>query len=168
MRLIVLVESEDHVCCRYRLAAFRPALAAAGHALDIRPIPHGWFGRLSLGRGLIADAAIVQRKLLPRIPLTLLRRRVRHLLFDYDDAVWLRDSYSPKGFESPRRAGRFRGLVRACDLVIAGNEYLADEARRWAGPDRVVVIPTCVDVSKYPGARPSRPRDTSLAAGTAA
>jgi glycosyltransferase involved in cell wall biosynthesis len=170
VHLVALAESANHVCCRYRLAAFRSILAAAGHVLDIRSLPCSWFGRFTLGRDLThADAVIVQRKLIPRLSVAMLRRRVRRLVFDFDDAVWLRDSYSAKGFHSPRRERRFRSLVRASDLVVAGNDYLAVEARRWADPDRVVVIPTCVDVAKYPflGARPSRPQPVR-AAGTAA
>lgn len=161
MHLVALAESESHVCCRYRLSAFRLPLATAGHSLDIRSIPHSWFGRLTLGRGpdfARADAVVLQRKLLPRLTVARLRRRVRRLIFDFDDAVWLRDSYSAKGFDDPRRLRRFRATVRAADLVIAGNDYLAAEARRWADPARVVVIPTCVDVRKYhPGAGSSAP-----------
>ena len=45
---------------------------------------------------------------------------MRRLVFDFDDAVWLRDSYSAKGFDSPRRevfgffhkAQKFRMLGR--------------------------------------------------------
>src|SRR5262249_20858313 len=118
------------------------------------PLPRSWFARLTLGRDLArADAVILQRKLLPRLTLALLRRRVRRLVFDFDDALWLRDSYSAKGFEAPRRARRFRSLVRACDLVVAGNDYLAAEARRWTDPQRVIVIPTCVDPTAYPATR---------------
>jgi glycosyltransferase involved in cell wall biosynthesis len=160
VQLVALVEAEDHVCCRYRLAAFRTHLAAAGHTLELRALPRSWYGRLTLGRDLAhADAVILQRKLLPRATTALLRRRVRNLLFDYDDAVWLRDSYSAKGFDDPRRSRRFRSVVRECDLVIAGNAYLAAEARRWTTPDRVTIIPTCVDVAKYPlpGPPASRP-----------
>ena len=149
MRLVALVESEAHVCCRYRLAAFRHALAAAGHSLDFRPLPTTLLGRFALGRDLTSyDAVILQRKLLPRWATALLRRRARRLLFDFDDAVWLRDSYSAKGFTDPKRATRFRATVEACDLVIAGNAYLAAEAQKFT--DRVTVIPTCVDVTKYP------------------
>ncbi|MBX9585225.1 MAG: glycosyltransferase family 4 protein [Gemmataceae bacterium] len=150
MRLVALVEAVDHVCCRYRLAAFRGPLEAAGHSLDLRPLPRSWAGRLALGRDLAGyDAVVLQRKLLPRIPLALLRRRVRRLIFDFDDAVWLRDSYSPKGFTDARRGRRFRAVVGASDLVVAGNDYLAAEARRWTTPARVVVIPTCVDMGRY-------------------
>jgi glycosyltransferase involved in cell wall biosynthesis len=151
VQLVALVEAEDHVCCRYRLAALRPLLAAAGHALTFQPLPRTWTGRLTLGRDLgHADAVILQRKLLPRVALALLRRRVRRLVFDFDDAVWLRDSYSAKGFDDPRRLRRFRAVCAAADLVVAGNDYLAEEARRWAPADRVVVVPTVVDVDKYP------------------
>jgi glycosyltransferase involved in cell wall biosynthesis len=150
VHLVGLVESEGHVCCRYRLAALRPHLAAAGHTLELRPLPRSTLGRLSLGRGLDhADVVILQRKLLPRWATARLRRRARRLVFDFDDAVWLRDSYSPKGFDDPRRAARFRAVVAACDLVVAGNEYLAAEARRCTSPGRVTVIPTCVDAGKY-------------------
>ena len=34
---VALVESADHVCCRYRLAAFMPLLASVGHTLELRP-----------------------------------------------------------------------------------------------------------------------------------
>ncbi len=151
MRLVALVESESHVCCRYRLTAFRGALIAAGHTLDFRPLPQSLVGRFSLGRDLTSyDAVLLQRKLLPQWATALLRRRVRRLLFDFDDAVYLRDSYSPKGFSDPKRAARFRATVSACDLVIAGNATLAAEARKFVPADRVIVIPTCVDVTQYP------------------
>ncbi|QDU18861.1 glycosyltransferase family protein [Urbifossiella limnaea] len=155
MQLVALVEDEHHVCCRYRLAALRPPLAAAGHALHFRTLPRGWAGRLALGRDLgDADAVILQRKLLPRVALALLRRRVKRLIFDFDDAVWLRDSYSAKGFDDPRRLRGFRAVCAAADLVVAGNPYLAAEARRWAPAGRVVVVPTVVDVAKYPPPAP--------------
>jgi glycosyltransferase involved in cell wall biosynthesis len=150
VKLAALVEAENHVCCRYRLAAFRAALAAAGHSLELYPLPRTWPGRLALGRGLDSyDAVILQRKLLPRFVLALVRRRVRRLIFDFDDAVWLRDSYSAKGFDDPRRARRFRATVQACDRIVAGNEYLAREACRWVPCRRVTVIPTCVDPDQY-------------------
>lgn len=151
MRLVALVESENHVCCRYRLAAFRYHFVEAGHQLDILPLPATPFQRLTIGRGLEdAGAVIIQRKLLPRWTVALLRRRVRRLIFDFDDAVWLRDSYSSRGFDDPKRTSRFRAIIRACDLVVAGNEFLAEEARRYTSEDRIIVIPTCVEPTSYP------------------
>lgn len=151
MRLVAVVDSVEHVCSRYRLAAFAPLLAAAGHSLDLRPLPRNPFARALFFRELrTADAVILQRKLLPRWQLTLLRRYARTLLFDFDDAVWLRDSYAAKGMTNHRRAGRFAATVRAADGVIAGNDFLATEAKRLSPSVLATTIPTSIDTTRYP------------------
>jgi glycosyltransferase involved in cell wall biosynthesis len=150
VKLVALVDAVDHVCSRYRLAAFEPYLVAAGHTLVLRPLPDGLFARATLFRELrAADAVILQRKLLPGLQLGLLRRCARKLVFDYDDAVWLRDSYSWKGTVSRRRFRRFARTVRTADLVLAGNDFLATEAKRLAPNASVDVIPTCLDPHRY-------------------
>jgi len=157
VRLAALVESADHVCARYRLRAFAPFLAAGGHTLELHALPRDWWGRLSVARSVRdADAIILQRKLLSRPEAAMLRRIARRLWFDFDDAVWLRDSYAARGFESPKRLRRFRATVRAAEAVIAGNAYLAEHATR-SGARAAWVIPTCVDVRQYPVARHDGP-----------
>ena len=37
MKLLALVEAPDHVCCRYRVRAFEPALAAASAGVGQDP-----------------------------------------------------------------------------------------------------------------------------------
>src|SRR5262249_18290804 len=150
MHWTALVESSEHVCCRYRLRAFAPFFERYGHTLEYVPLPRRWWGRLGLLRRLRGASVIVQRRLLARWELALLRRTVRHLFFDFDDAVFLRDSYSPNGIHAPRRPPPLATTIRACDAVIAGNGFLAAEAARWTSPHRVHVIPTCVDPSQYP------------------
>ncbi len=159
MQLIALVDTPDHVCCRYRLAAFRPHLEEAGHSLDLLPLPRRWWSRWALFRRLRGACVILQRRLLPGWQLSLLRQACRRLIFDFDDAVFLRDSYSSCGLHDPRRLRRFRASARACDAVVAGNGFLADQAARWAGSDRVHVIPTCVEPSAYRARRPDAPGD---------
>jgi glycosyltransferase involved in cell wall biosynthesis len=149
--LTALVESREHVCCRYRLAAFRPHLERAGHRLHLRPWPRRWWEWLRLGHELRgADAVIVQRRLLQRWQLWLVRRAARRLLFEFDDAVFLRDSYAPRGLHSAVRRRRFAATARAADAVVSGNAFLAEHAARWAAPESVHVIPTCVDPARYP------------------
>jgi glycosyltransferase involved in cell wall biosynthesis len=146
---IALVDGPEHVCCRYRLRAFAPYFERYGHTVEYVPLPRHWWGRLRLLRRLRNANVILQRKLLARLELAILRRTVSRLVFDFDDAVFLRDSYSPKGMHDPRRLRRFVATVGACDAVIAGNPFLAAEAARWAAPRRVHHIPTCVDPSRY-------------------
>jgi len=152
MKLVALVERIDHVCTRYRLEAFRPILAKAGYELDYELVPNTWLTRRRLeGKLCEADAVIVQRKLPDEALLAAIRRSAKFLIFDFDDAVWLRDSYSPKGLESAKLSRRFQGLVGRCDLVVAGNAYLADHAKRFTDA-AVAIVPTCLDPARYAAA----------------
>jgi glycosyltransferase involved in cell wall biosynthesis len=154
VHLTALVESPQHVCCRYRLAAYQSFFQSAGHSLVLQSLPQQSWRRLRLlNRVQDIDGVIVQRKLLGSCPLSLLRRAARLLIFDFDDAVFLRDSYSVRGFHSLRRIHAFAAMVETADLVVAGNSYLADQAARWTSPNRIHVVPTCLDPARYPLAR---------------
>jgi glycosyltransferase involved in cell wall biosynthesis len=153
VRLAALVESPDHVCCRYRLRAFADEWHCAGHTLELFARPRTWWGRMRLASQLTPfDVVILQRRLPSRLELASLRRRARRLVFDYDDAVFHRDSFSPKGVESPRRSARFAAVMRTVDVVVAGNAWLAERARA-AGAAYVVVVPTCVEPAVYQAAK---------------
>ncbi len=163
MHLTALVEAPEHVCCRYRVAAFRPLLEQAGHSLELRQRPARWWQWLRLRRELRhADAVLLQRKLVQRWQLYLLRRATRRLLFDYDDAVFLRDSFARRGHRAPGRLRRFAAIVRAADAVIAGNDFLAGQAAAFVDPARLHIIPTCVEPARYPVAGHARPAGADL------
>jgi len=96
------------------------------------------------------DVVWIEKEALSWWPLwleSLLLRRAVYVL-DYDDAVFLT-------YEMHRRAwirrwfGRRLGqLMARAALVIAGNDYLADYARRH-GASRVTVVPTVLDLARY-------------------
>jgi glycosyltransferase involved in cell wall biosynthesis len=149
--LTALVERPDHVCCRYRLAAFRPFLEQAGHTLAFRQLPRDWLSWFRLPHELRGtDAVILQRRLLQRWQLFLLRRAAKTLLYDFDDAVFLRDSYASQGLHSAGRLRRFRALMNASDAVIPGNAFLQEWAGRYLDTQRTQVVPTCLDPGSYP------------------
>jgi glycosyltransferase involved in cell wall biosynthesis len=154
MRITALVKSHDHACCRYRVAAFRVHLEGLGHRVDIRPWSGPWLLRQMFPSFLGGiDALIIQRKLFPPWQMNLLRRRVRWLIYDFDDSIFLRSSYNPRGRECPKRFAQFRHMVQTADMVIAGNGYLHDQATALTEPAKVHLIPTCVDVGRYSLAR---------------
>ena len=145
MNILALVEAENHVCCRYRVAAFRPQLEAAGHTLAIRALPKSFFARLkTYAVARQADVVILQRKLISRFETAWLRRRAKRLIFDFDDAIWLRDSHSGKGFDDAKRTRRFRAIADSADAVVAGNSILAQQTG-----SKAAVIPTCIDTARY-------------------
>jgi glycosyltransferase involved in cell wall biosynthesis len=150
MKILALIESAEHVCYRYRLNALAWALAQEGLLLEALPIRNG-FGRIAtLLAGSRAEIVILQRKLLQAWQLALLRRYAKCLIYDIDDALFRRDTYTQKKQHSPTRLSRFRGIVRAADAVLAGNDYLAQFALAFADPSRVHFVPTCVEPAWYP------------------
>jgi glycosyltransferase involved in cell wall biosynthesis len=84
-----------------------------------------------------------------------IRRRTRHLVFDFDDAIWRMDvsegNRRLRWLKDPAKTG---SIIALADHVIAGNEYLADHARRF-NPS-VEVIPTTIDTERYTAVQPAR------------
>ena len=150
MKILALIESADHVCYRYRFNAMAWALAQEGLLLKAVPIQKG-LGRIStLLAGSRAEIVILQRKLLPAWQLAILRRNAKCLVYDIDDALFRRDTFTRRKQQSHSRLSRFRGIVRAADAVLAGNDYLTQFASAYADPSRVHFVPTCVEPSWYP------------------
>jgi len=149
VRIIALVESLEHVCARYRTLAFAKPLLNSDIIIELVPLPKGILSRQKLLWSLKGEHVIVLRKLLNWIDWRILRKRAKWIAFELDDAVYLRDSYSEKGFNDNRRMARFERIVSESDIVIAGNNHLATEVLAHGGKGRVTVIPTCVDTNKY-------------------
>lgn len=84
-----------------------------------------------------ADLVWLERDLLPGRR-TFERLLPSPLVFDVDDALWLKS-------EAARAA--LAATAAQADLVLAGNEYLAHELRKWAR--RVEVVPTAVNTDRW-------------------
>jgi glycosyltransferase involved in cell wall biosynthesis len=67
-----------------------------------------------------------------------------HAVFDFDDAIYLPASRARRLFDP---AGKFARCVAAADVVITGNDHLAEAAAPYAR--EVVVIPSCVEPGDY-------------------
>lgn len=75
----------------------------------------------------------------------LLLKRAGHGVYDFDDALFADERSSLAGmFDKPLKTRR---AVQAADVVIAGNDYLADWASQHS--NNVVVIPSCVEPDRY-------------------
>jgi glycosyltransferase involved in cell wall biosynthesis len=155
MELLALVESPDHVCCRYRIKAFEPFLSRFGIRLTYESIESNPAKRLAqMLRTSQYDSVILQRKLLDGLSFQALRAASKNLIFDFDDAVLYRDSYSSKGLHCVKRLRRFERIVSQVDTVLAGNSFLANRAENFgAKASNVHFMPTCIDLAAYDYAR---------------
>jgi hypothetical protein len=153
MKLLCLTRyNEVGASTRCRVYQYLPYLASQGIDTEILPrIPPAaalW------RRARAVDAVLVQKRLPTLAKTVLLRRRASALLFDFDDAIWLRRRRDNTVCRASARTRlRLAAVLRLSDQVIAGNEYLAAYARRWNR--RVAVLPTPVDGEYYGGGQSS-------------
>jgi glycosyltransferase involved in cell wall biosynthesis len=108
-----------------RLKFLRPLWGAAAVAQRI----------VSAGASYLADVTLLQREMVATLltaePLTRAPRA-----FDVDDAIWLR-----------RDGSAARRLARLCQVVICGNDFLAENFRQWNS--NVRILATAVDTDRY-------------------
>ncbi|GAB5539663.1 MAG: glycosyltransferase family 4 protein [Salibacteraceae bacterium] len=70
------------------------------------------------------------------------------LLFDFDDSIWLQNvSNANRYLKFLKRPAKTSEIIEIADLVIAGNEYLADYAKAFNS--NVSIIPTTIDTDAY-------------------
>lgn len=87
--------------------------------------PKDLIKRLMLYLGLKnADICIIQKSLLPLFECRMLKSKCKLLVYDFDDALWIKHSLSTDASDETLEK-RFRRICSAVDFVVAGNEYLA-------------------------------------------
>jgi len=68
---------------------------------------------------------------------------------DYDDATFHRYDHHNRAVVRALLGRKIDAVMRGAHLVVAGNAYLSERARR-AGASRVQILPTVVDTHRYP------------------
>ncbi|QGJ69473.1 Glycosyltransferase involved in cell wall bisynthesis [Planctomycetales bacterium 10988] len=151
MKLLTLIEVPHHVCYRYRVEAFQETASARGWQISTKPLAvKTWERCQTLRSAKEADVVLLQRRLLPMWQLALLRSAAKYLVYDLDDAVFLRDSNANKPPLSRSRFSRFWATLQMADQVIVGNRHLESTVAKYLAADRIRRIPTCVDLKQYP------------------
>lgn len=104
------------------------------------------------------DLLWIEKEALPWLPAwfekMLLPGAVPYVL-DYDDAVFHYYDENRNPVVKALMAGKHPELMQGAALVVAGNAYLAEFARQ-AGAPNVEVLPTVIDLARYPVATRKR------------
>ncbi|KPV39569.1 glycosyl transferase family 1 [Thiohalorhabdus denitrificans] len=158
---------------RYRTFQFLPYLEAAGFRCTVSPLfddsylAHKYSSGRARWRDVVGafggrlrailgsrrfDLVVIEKELLPYSP-ALLERLLGWAgvpyVVDYDDALFHQYDRHPRPWVRWLLGRKIARVMRGAALVTAGNEYLAGYARR-AGAPRVEVLPTVVDLDRYP------------------
>lgn len=153
--LLFLTQSGETLpSVRFRVLPFVAAAREAGVDAAWRRYPKTAFQRAAFFATLPRTRRVVlQKKLVSRAELALLRGRSGRLLFDFDDALWAEhpNQGACGGAENARNLSRLLRVCAGVDTVVAGNAFLADKVRDVNA--RVETLPTPLDTDVYvPGA----------------
>lgn len=146
MKCLFLTTRIEKPSSRYRILQYIPYYEKEGIKIDVMVVG-GLLNRLKvLKKASLYDVVLIQKKLLSLFELSFLRKRVKGtIIYDFDDSIMY--NQSGNGSEG-KRFSRFRKTVAIADCIIAGNRYLASQVDD-KNKDKVKVVPTVVDVSKY-------------------
>lgn len=142
----------DQPSFRHRMLSLVDPLEAAGWSVRCERFPSGRYGLRSWERRALlrwADVAVLHQIKLSALEVRLIAALSRHILFDIDDAIYVR---KPRRLGDPVHDSRWRRLkfaatCRRSDVVVVGNEVLAGVARLTAR--EIVLLPTSIDTSAY-------------------
>jgi glycosyltransferase involved in cell wall biosynthesis len=176
--LFYLLDGDTNASSYHRVLQYLPLLRAHGIEAQVsRPAPSRAYARLVehasstialksafyslfLARRTLDvlradryDVVVIQRDLFPFGPPILeraLRRRNPRLVYDTDDATYLRPSFTPNTpFQKLRRFDKVAEVVRHARWVSVATEPIAAWARAFN--PRVSVVPMAVDLPVYDG-----------------
>lgn len=78
----------------------------------------------------------------------LYRKTNAKIIFDFDDSIWLNDvSEGNKNLGWMKKPSKTKDICKLADMVIVGNQYLADYASEFN--NNVVIVPTTIDTSYH-------------------
>ncbi|TAL73195.1 MAG: glycosyltransferase [Rhodanobacter sp.] len=158
---------------RLRMLQYVPHLSHLGVTVDHRPLLSdmyvralfagsryrsrtlamvGYANRIAeLQTSAAYDLDWIEGELLPFVPRIIekvLAWRRRPFVVEYDDALFHRYGLSASAVVRTALGRKIGAVMREATYVIAGNDYLAEYARR-AGAERIAIVPTVVDAARY-------------------
>ena len=146
MKLLILSYNPDRASFRQRIAVYVDTLKTNGIDCEIAKLPGGLIARRKLFK-LAADfdGVFLHKKTLNTFDAYYLRKHAKKTIYDFDDAVMFDDKHPERPHH--KRQTSFRRTATLADLVITGNVYLAQQARRF-NPN-VEILPTGLDTKAY-------------------
>lgn len=130
----------------------------SGRPTSWSSVAGAYFGRaLRLASARKFDLVWIEKELFPLLPDWAERMLAAFAIpyaVDYDDALFHDYDLHRRLLVRKLLGRKIDGVMRHARLVVAGNEYLASRARS-AGAPWVEILPTVVDLDRYPSASSS-------------
>lgn len=141
VKILVFTNDQEDLLFNLRIARYKSFLATGDIEITIEQLSErktSRLGQFALARKY--DLVILAGLLLGSVELSILRKLAKILVTDIHGETFLQEL-------TKEQSDRFEIQMRYSELVIAGNDFLADQALKYARD--VVTLPTAVEVKKY-------------------
>ena len=146
MDLLIVTNNPERASFRQRIGAYLNFFHDNGINCEVAKLPAGSLARRKLFKQATDfDGLFLHKKRLNSLDAFWVSRYARKVIYDFDDAIMYSDKHTDR--PSHKRQKSFKRTVRLADMVIAGNSYLAEHARK--SNTSVNVLPTGLDTHTY-------------------
>ncbi|NQT03609.1 MAG: glycosyltransferase family 4 protein [Planctomycetes bacterium] len=146
MRLLILTNNPERASFRQRIQIYFDTLRTNGIDYQVAKLPAGFLARRKLfKRTADFDGVLLHKKGFNPFDAFWLSRYSKRLIYHFDDAIMYSTKHPDRKSSSHFRP--FRRTAKLANMVIAGNSYLAEHARKFNS--RVEVLPTGLNTKEY-------------------
>jgi glycosyltransferase involved in cell wall biosynthesis len=157
--VFLLFGTREIASTRYRVLQFVPHLERDGfrvtlaqytaHHARFVAVRKFWYMVRAFFTVIGADVVVIQKILLPPLFVSFVRLLGKPIVFDVDDAIWLRvGKRASDAVPDAKLARKLGHVLSRSKKVIVGNDFLRIYASRYALD--IDVIPSVVDMRLYP------------------
>lgn len=148
MNLLVLSNNLKRASFRQRIGVYLDTLRANGIDCEVAQFHPRSLNRWKmLKRCADFDGVFLHKKILNFLDAVWLRRYAKSVIYDFDDAIMYYDERPQRKPSRHKHTNPFKRTTKLANVVIAGNSYLAEHARKF-NPG-VEVLPTGLDTDAY-------------------
>ena len=146
MDLLIVTNNPERASFRQRIGAYLIFFYDNGINCEVAKLPASSLARRKLFKQATDfDGLYLHKKRLNSLDAFWVSRYARKVIYDFDDAIMYSDKHPDR--PNRKRQKSFKRTVRLADMVIAGNSYLAEHARK--SNTSVNVLPTGLDTQAY-------------------
>ena len=146
MNVLVIISNPERASYRQRIAVHLEYLVSQGISTEVLKLPPSPLDRRKVfRRAADYDCVLLHKKALNYLDAKRLRKYSKKIIYDFDDAIMYNAQEPEKA--SRKRQNAFQRTACLADMIIAGNSYLAEHAKKFN--KNVEILPTALDTKAY-------------------
>jgi glycosyltransferase involved in cell wall biosynthesis len=148
MKLFIIANNFKRASFRQRIEIYLDILRNNGINCEVALFPRGSWSRWKLLRRCSDfDAVLLHKKTLNFVDAFWLRHYAKKVIFNFDDAIMYYDKQPERKPSRHKHKNPFKRTIKLSSLVIAGNTYLAEHAKKFNS--NVEILATGLNTTEY-------------------